>query len=452
VFFFPNLIGGRRGGAAVDAPVHAAGRLVNAALAGIGLSSFNAFAWLSPDHMYWALIPMSIWGACGFNMVLYLAAMENVPESLYESATIDGATPWRQFWSITVPLIWEVLAISIVFMVIGGMKAFDLIWLLTNQQPTTRRTRISTRMVQTMFCEYKVGEATAIAVLLFFMVFLGTAATLRVMRRETGGDVIDDAGAGRASNRVALRRRVCVCAPQRPRASPLSSASRSSTCCCELLSRSLSTRCSGLFYTSLKPDRDIFLHPFSLPTRQTFSGRTTAMPGPRAASTVTSPTASSSPRRPCRHDVPRRDGGVRAVAIHLPGAKAIYFLLPRRADDSAATGDRAAVLPDARHGAVLDNRFGLFLVYLAFRLPVLDLRADRLLPLAPREPARIRPARRRRRVRRILARDAPAGPPGLVTVGIFLFLGNWNEFFVAFVTLSGKDSEASARCRWDWRT
>jgi raffinose/stachyose/melibiose transport system permease protein len=110
--------------------------------------------------------------------------MENVPESLYESATIDGASPWRQFWSITVPLIWEVLAISVVFMVIGGMKAFDMIWLLTNQQPTTATHTISTRMVQTMFWEYKVGEATAIAVILFFMVFLGTAATLRVMRRE----------------------------------------------------------------------------------------------------------------------------------------------------------------------------------------------------------------------------------------------------------------------------
>jgi raffinose/stachyose/melibiose transport system permease protein len=64
------------------------------------------------------------------------------------------------------------------------MKAFDLIWLLTNQRPTTDTHVISTRMVQTMFDEYKVGEATAIAVLLFFMVFLGSAATLRVMRRE----------------------------------------------------------------------------------------------------------------------------------------------------------------------------------------------------------------------------------------------------------------------------
>jgi len=184
VFFFPNLIGGVAAALLWMHLYTPQGGLVNTALAGIGFESFRTFTWLSPDHLYWALVPMSIWGACGFNMVLYLAAMENVPESLYESATIEGAGPWHQFWTITVPLIWEVLAISIVFMVIGGMKAFDMIWLLTNQQPTTSTHVISTRMVQTMFWEYKVGEATAIAVLLFFMVFLGTAATLRVMRRE----------------------------------------------------------------------------------------------------------------------------------------------------------------------------------------------------------------------------------------------------------------------------
>jgi ABC-type sugar transport system permease subunit len=77
-----------------------------------------------------------------------------------------------------------VLAISIVFMVIGGMKAFELIWLLTNQRPATENHVIATRMIQTMFNEFRVGEAAAIAVLLFLMVFLGSAATLRVMRRE----------------------------------------------------------------------------------------------------------------------------------------------------------------------------------------------------------------------------------------------------------------------------
>jgi ABC-type sugar transport system permease subunit len=118
-------------------------------------------------------------------MVLYLAAMESIPESYYEAATIDGASKWRQFWTITLPLIWDIIAISVVFLVIGGMKAFEVIWLLANQRPLTDNHVISTRMVQTMFSEFNVGEAAALAVLLFLMVFVGSAATLRGMRRET---------------------------------------------------------------------------------------------------------------------------------------------------------------------------------------------------------------------------------------------------------------------------
>jgi ABC-type sugar transport system permease subunit/ABC-type glycerol-3-phosphate transport system substrate-binding protein len=151
----------------------------------ISLRSFNGYTWLEPKHLNWALIPISIWGACGFNMILYLAAMESIPESYYEAATIDGASPWRQFWTITLPLIREILAISVVFLVIGGMKAFEIIWLLTNQQTGTENHVIATRMVQTMFQEFKVGEAAAIAVLLFLMVFVGSAATLRGVRGET---------------------------------------------------------------------------------------------------------------------------------------------------------------------------------------------------------------------------------------------------------------------------
>ena len=138
-----------------------------------------------PGTVYTALVPMSIWGACGFNMLLFLAAMESIPQSLYEAADLDGASAFRQFWTITLPLIWDVLSIAIVFMVIGGMKAFEVIWLFTNQRPVTEVHVVGTLMVQDMFTEYKVGEATAIAVLLFLMVFFGTAATLRLMRRES---------------------------------------------------------------------------------------------------------------------------------------------------------------------------------------------------------------------------------------------------------------------------
>jgi len=185
VFFFPNLLGGVAATLLWLHLYNPQGGLVNSFLTAIGAKSFEGFAWLEPKHLYWALIPISVWGACGFNMILYLAAMEGIPETYYEAAIIDGASPWRQFWTITIPLIWDILSISVVFLVIGGMKAFEIIWLLTNQQPQTANHVIATRMVTTMFKEYRVGEATALAVLLFLMVFVGSAATLRGLRRET---------------------------------------------------------------------------------------------------------------------------------------------------------------------------------------------------------------------------------------------------------------------------
>jgi ABC-type sugar transport system permease subunit/ABC-type glycerol-3-phosphate transport system substrate-binding protein len=183
-FFFPNILGGVAATLLWMHLYNPQGGPVNTVLVALGLSGFEGFAWLAQNNLYWALVPMSIWGAAGFNMILFLAAMESIPQSLYEAADIDGASVWRQFWQITIPLIWEVLSISIVFMIIGGMKAFEVIWLLTNQAPTTDNHVIGTRMVQAMFGEFKVGESTAIAVLLFLMVFFGTTAALRAMKRE----------------------------------------------------------------------------------------------------------------------------------------------------------------------------------------------------------------------------------------------------------------------------
>lgn len=184
VILFPNILGVVAATLLWMHMFNPQGGVVNRALTAIGLKGFENFAWLSQQHLYWALIPISVWGACGFYTILFLAAMERIPPSLYEAASLDGASPWRQFWTITMPLMRDVLAIAVVFMVIGGMKAFEVIWLLTNQAPTTHTHVIGTRMVQSMFTEFKVGEATAIAVLLFLMVFYGTAVVLRLIRRE----------------------------------------------------------------------------------------------------------------------------------------------------------------------------------------------------------------------------------------------------------------------------
>ena len=184
-FFFPNIMGAIAITLLWMNAYDPQGGLINGALVNLGFTQFKDFPWLSQEYLYWSLIPIAIWGACGFNMILYLAAMENVDSTLYDASSIDGASVWQQFFFITIPQIWESLTISAVFMVVGGLKAFEYIWLLTSQRPTSNSHVMTTYMVTTMFKDFRVGQATAIAVLLFILVFFGSLLTLRLMKRKS---------------------------------------------------------------------------------------------------------------------------------------------------------------------------------------------------------------------------------------------------------------------------
>lgn len=191
LFLFPNLLGGIAATLLWLTAYDPHSGIVNAGLVALGnsldadwLRSFAAYPWLAPANLYRSLIPIYIWMACGFNLILYLAAMEGIDPQLYEAAEMDGAPAWRQFFAITVPMIWEVLIVSAVFIVIGGLNAFELVWLLTSQEPNTSSHTLSTLMVSTMFLDFQVGRATAIAVMMFLFVLVGSAAVMRGLRRE----------------------------------------------------------------------------------------------------------------------------------------------------------------------------------------------------------------------------------------------------------------------------
>jgi ABC-type sugar transport system permease subunit/ABC-type glycerol-3-phosphate transport system substrate-binding protein len=185
VFLFPNMLGGIAATLLWMNAYDPHGGLVNTALVKLGFDGFEGFAWLSQAHLYGALLPIYLWMACGFNLVLYLAAMEGIPTDLYEAADLEGASPVRQFFTITLPLIREVLVISAVFLVIGGLNAFEMIWLLTSQDPASGSHTLSTLMVSTMFQEFQIGRATAIAVVMFVLVLLGSAGVMKALKRDT---------------------------------------------------------------------------------------------------------------------------------------------------------------------------------------------------------------------------------------------------------------------------
>ena len=108
--------------------------------------------------------PMIIWTATGFYMVLFLAAMENIPETYYEAARLDGASNARMFFTVTIPLMWDVLTTGIVFLVIGGLKVFDSVWVMENGRPGPHTHTGATLMYMKVFEDYNIGYGTAIAV------------------------------------------------------------------------------------------------------------------------------------------------------------------------------------------------------------------------------------------------------------------------------------------------
>lgn len=182
-FFFPNLLG-VAGILLWQQLYNPQGGPINAALVGLGFSGFASFPWLAPQNLYTALIPMGLWGACGFNMVLFLAAMQSIPEELYEAAELYGANGWHKFWGITLPLIWPTVVAALLFALIGGMKAFESIWLLTNQSPTSENHVIGTLMVRSMFVEQRMGQAAALACLLFATVLVFSLLADRALTRD----------------------------------------------------------------------------------------------------------------------------------------------------------------------------------------------------------------------------------------------------------------------------
>jgi ABC-type sugar transport system permease subunit len=110
--------------------------------------------------------------------------MEGIDPQLYEAAEMDGASALRQFFTITLPLIREAIAISAVFLVIGGLNAFEMIWLLTAQDPSASSHTLSTLLVTSMFKDFEIGRAAALAAVLFVLVLAASAAVLRGLGRE----------------------------------------------------------------------------------------------------------------------------------------------------------------------------------------------------------------------------------------------------------------------------
>jgi multiple sugar transport system permease protein len=157
--------------------------LLNTMLGWVGL---GPVPWLiDPKWAMVSLCTVSVWKSVPFATVILLAAMQGVPETLYEAATIDGAGGMRRFFSITVPLIRGALSFVVVISIINAFQAFDLVYVLTggNGGPETGTYVLGIMLFQHAFAFLDFGYASALSWVMFAILLVLTLLQLRFARR-----------------------------------------------------------------------------------------------------------------------------------------------------------------------------------------------------------------------------------------------------------------------------
>jgi raffinose/stachyose/melibiose transport system permease protein len=159
--------------------------LLNQALTAMGLKAMTR-NWLSdPNIALYPVIIAATWNAVGLPMLLYLAGLQTIPEELHEAAKVEGARPMQRFLYITFPLLRETTLVVLAITAINALKAYDIIYAMTNGGPANRTQLLSTWMYFLTYNYNQVGLGTAIAVVLFSLTLIFAIPYIRFMTRKT---------------------------------------------------------------------------------------------------------------------------------------------------------------------------------------------------------------------------------------------------------------------------
>ena len=157
------------------------GRLVTAL-------GFPEPSWLgNPSLAMWSLALTTVWWTLGFNFVLYLAGLQDIPRDLYEAASMDGAGPWQQIWRITVPMLARTTSLVVVLQIIASLKVFDQPYIMTSGGPNFSTRPLLEYVYDSGFTDFRVGYASAASTLFFILVLAVSAVWVILTRRQEQG-------------------------------------------------------------------------------------------------------------------------------------------------------------------------------------------------------------------------------------------------------------------------
>lgn len=159
--------------------------ILNSLLDWIGLGAWKQ-AWLSNPSisMYMLAIPI-IWNFIGPYMIMYIAALQNIPSEIEDASAIDGAKPMRMLFSIRIPMIWDTIKVTIVLCISGSLKTFDLIYVMTGGGPAHSTELLASYMYNNTFSIYRFGYGSAISTSIIIISMVLIAGSQLLMRRNT---------------------------------------------------------------------------------------------------------------------------------------------------------------------------------------------------------------------------------------------------------------------------
>lgn len=156
--------------------------LINNYLTRVGLNEIN---WLRDvDVAMISVVIVTVWWTIGFNFVLYVAGLQEIPPDVYEAAALDGATGLEQVRSITIPLLGRTTVLIVVLQILASLKVFDQIFLLTNGGPNFVTRPIIQYVYEQGFTTYRVGYASAMSYAFFLLIIVVSLVQFGLIRRR----------------------------------------------------------------------------------------------------------------------------------------------------------------------------------------------------------------------------------------------------------------------------
>ncbi len=150
----------------------------------LGVSADFEIYWLADKHLAWVTIVVAtMWWTQGYNMMLYISALQDIPDTMYEASEIDGATPRQQLFRITLPLLSKTTWLILLLQLIASFKVFQQIKLITDGGPGRATRPLIQYIYEQAFEKQRMGKACAMSFMLFFILIVLTVIQRKIGRK-----------------------------------------------------------------------------------------------------------------------------------------------------------------------------------------------------------------------------------------------------------------------------